>query len=105
MWFVFPQLGGLGQSSTAKFYGISGLDEARAYVTNSVLGPRLVETTAAVLALDDQPELVFGSIDALKLRSCMTLFAQAVPDEPLFTALIEKFYAGVLDPETLMRLQ
>ena len=104
MWFVFPQLAGLGQSSTAKFYGISGLDEARAYVAHAILGHRLAETTTAVLALDDDPDAVFGPIDALKLRSCMTLFSEAAPDEPPFSAVIHKFYDGVPDPETLMLL-
>jgi uncharacterized protein (DUF1810 family) len=73
MWFVFPQLGNLGRSTTAKFYGISGLDEARAYLTHALRGPSLLECVDAVLRLTDPPEAVFGGIDAVKLRSSMTL--------------------------------
>lgn len=101
MWFVFPQLAALGRSSTAKLYGISGLPEAQAYLAHPLLGPRLSECTQAVLALDDPPTLVFGPVDAMKLRSCMTLFAAADPADPAHSAVIDKFYGAVPDPATL----
>lgn len=101
MWFVFPQLAALGHSSTAKFFGISGLPEAQAYLAHPVLGPRLSECTQAVLALTDTPELVFGPVDAMKLRSCMTLFAAADPDDPAYPAVLDKFYGAVPDSATL----
>jgi uncharacterized protein (DUF1810 family) len=105
MWFVFPQHIELGHSATAKFYGISGLGEAQAYFAHPVLGARLVEITRAVLANDDAPEHIFGSIDALKLRSSMTLFALAAPEESVFGAVLEKFYDGDLDAATVTLLQ
>jgi uncharacterized protein (DUF1810 family) len=105
MWFVFPQIEGLGRSPTAQRYAISGLEEARAYLAHPVLGPRLRESAAALL---DSParsaEDVLGGIDALKLRSSMTLFARAAPDEELFRAVLDRFYGGEADPETERRL-
>jgi uncharacterized protein (DUF1810 family) len=104
MWFVFPQIAGLGFSSTAQHYAISGLAEARAYLAHPVLGPRLVEAAKALLALPgDDPVAVLGSVDALKLRSSMTLFAQA-SDEPAFRQVLDKFYDGSEDDATLTRL-
>jgi uncharacterized protein (DUF1810 family) len=104
MWFVFPQIAGLGFSSTAQHYAISGLDEARAYLAHAVLGPRLVEAAKALLALPgDDPVAVVGPVDALKLRSSMTLFAQA-SDEPVFRQVLDKFYDGSEDDATLTRL-
>jgi uncharacterized protein (DUF1810 family) len=104
MWFVFPQVAGLGHSSMAQHYAISGLAEARAYLAHPVLGPRLVE---AALALLDRPGgdpvAVVGPVDALKLRSSMTLFAQA-SDEPAFRQVLDKFYDGSEDDATLTRL-
>jgi len=105
MWFVFPQLAALGRSSTAKFYGLSGIDEAKAYLSHPELGPRLIECIEAALALDVKPELVFGSIDAMKLCSCATLFSQATSDVPAFATLIEKLFDGVPDEETLALLR
>jgi uncharacterized protein (DUF1810 family) len=104
MWFVFPQLAGLGHSPTAVYYAISGLDEARAYFAHPVLGPRLRECVAAVLDNDDSVESIFGPIDAMKLRSSMTLFMRAEPDEPGFGAVLEAFFDGVADSATLERL-
>jgi uncharacterized protein (DUF1810 family) len=103
MWFVFPQLKGLGRSSTALHYGIGSLDEARSYWQHPVLGARLRECCALLRALPPQRTAlqVFGSIDALKLRSCLTLFERVAPDEPLFGALLDRFYGGERDAATL----
>jgi len=90
MWFVFPQLAGLGRSSTARFYGIGSIDEARAYLAHPVLGPRLDLCTRIVLASDNSSlHAIFGSPDDLKFRSCMTLFSLAAddPDNPFRQAL------------------
>ncbi|HSO98385.1 MAG TPA: DUF1810 domain-containing protein [Solirubrobacteraceae bacterium] len=101
MWFVFPQLAGLGRSPTARRYAITGLDEARAYLAHPVLGARLRECTEALLGLGDQPaERVLGPIDALKLRSSMTLFARAAPDEPSFPKVLEQWFGREPDPLT-----
>ena len=101
MWFVFPQLAGLGRSATAQAYAIASLAEARDYLAHPVLGPRLRECTAAVLTHTDRTaEQVFGGIDALKLRSSMTLFARADPAEPAFTAVLDAFYGGEVDDRT-----
>ena len=100
MWFVFPQIAGLGRTATAQRYAISGRDEARAYLGDPVLGPRLLECTAGVLALDHQ---MFGFPDDLKLRSSMTLFAQVADDPAPFEAVLAKFYDGP-DQKTLDRL-
>lgn len=101
MWFVFPQVAGLGFSSTSQRYAIGSLDEARAYVEHPVLGPRLVECARAVLT---HPELtareVMGSPDDAKLRSSMTLFALADPTEPVFHQVLDTFFAGELDART-----
>jgi uncharacterized protein (DUF1810 family) len=106
IWFVFPQIAGLGSSPISQAYAISSLDEARAYLAHPVLGPRLHECTAALLAADPSlsAERILGGIDALKLRSSMTLFARAAPDDELFPAVLERFYDGVPDPETDRRL-
>ena len=108
MWFVFPQVAGLGQSPTSREYAISGLEEARAYLAHPVLGPRLVECAEALRALDtDDPVAVLGGIDAVKLRSSMTLFAHAAEhdeDRAVFRAVLDKFYGGQEDPATLVRL-
>jgi uncharacterized protein (DUF1810 family) len=95
MWFIFPQMEGLGFSGTAQFYGIQGLAEAKAYLADAALGPRLREICAALLALDtSDPHKVFGSPDDMKLRSSMTLFALAAPEEKLFTDVLGKYYGG-----------
>jgi uncharacterized protein (DUF1810 family) len=95
MWFVFPQIAGLGRSETARFYAIRDLGEARAYLGHPVLGQRL--KVAAKLMLrhrNESPETVLGGIDAVKLRSSMTLFERAEPGEPVFAAVLEAFYEG-----------
>jgi uncharacterized protein (DUF1810 family) len=105
MWFVFPQIAGLGRSPTAQRYAITGLDEARAYLAHPVLGPRLRESAQALLGVPDRSaEEILGGIDALKLRSSMTLFARAAPDEELFRSVLDRFHGGEADPETERRL-
>jgi uncharacterized protein (DUF1810 family) len=105
MWFVFPQLRGLGSSAMAERFGLSGLDEAEAYLAHAVLGPRLREAVALVAAhRDDAPDLIFGETDAMKLCSCLTLFAAAAPGEPCFMGLLRRAFAGRPDPRTLDRL-
>jgi len=86
MWFIFPQHRDLGHSATAKFFGLSGLEEARAYAAHPLLGPRLRESAAAVLEHlgETSAETILGPVDAMKLRSSMDIFAEAVPDEPVF---------------------
>jgi uncharacterized protein (DUF1810 family) len=102
IWFVFPQLAGLGRSETSRFYGIEFLDEARAYLDHPVLGPRLRECVDAVLAVPSgvTTDAIFGSLDAMKVRSSMTLFHRAAPADPLFGEVLERFYAGVGDERT-----
>lgn len=101
MWFVFPQLAGLGRSPMARAYAIGSLAEAGAYVQHPLLGPRLRECARALLAVEGRSaEQVMGGIDAVKLRSSMTLFARAAPAEPLFREVLERYYDGVADPVT-----
>jgi uncharacterized protein (DUF1810 family) len=106
MWFVFPQIAGLGHSETSVRYAISTVDEAIAYWRHDILGPRL---RACIEALLTHPGLsalqIMGSPDDRKLRSSLTLFAQAIPDEPLFAEALRRFFDGRPDPETLARLQ
>jgi uncharacterized protein (DUF1810 family) len=105
MWFVFPQITGLGHSATAQLYAISGLPEADAYLTHPVLGPRLVESARALTELDgSDPVAVLGPVDAQKLRSSMTLFAHAAPDQPVFRAVLDQYFGGELDEGTTSRL-
>ncbi len=105
IWFVFPQLRGLGHSPTAVRFGISSLDEARAYLAHPVLGPRLRECTRLVAAIDDSSaDDVFGWPDNLKVRSSMTLFARATDDPDVqaeFRAVLDKFYDGAEDSATV----
>jgi uncharacterized protein (DUF1810 family) len=107
MWFVFPQLAGLGRSATAQRYAIGSLDEARAYLAHPLLGPRLRESTEALLAApaDLTAHDILGDIDALKLRSSMTLFMRAAPDEPLFQQVLDRFYGGAADEATDLLLR
>jgi uncharacterized protein (DUF1810 family) len=102
MWFVFPQLAGLGRSATARHYALSGVEQARDYLAHPVLGPRLRECATAITALGTpDPVAVLGSVDALKLRSSMTLFAAAAPSEPVFRAVLDRCFDGQDDPVTL----
>lgn len=105
MWFVFPQIAGLGHSAMARHYAIASLDEARAYLAHPVLGARLRECARALLATEGlSAEDILGSVDAMKLRSCATLFGRADPHEPLFGLILERFSGGVPDEATEARL-
>jgi uncharacterized protein (DUF1810 family) len=102
MWFVLPQVAGLGSSPMARTYAVSSLDEARAYLAHPVLGPRLREC-AEVVAASEAPsaEVLLGGVDAVKLRSSMTLFARADPGEPAFRRVLERYFHGLEDERTL----
>lgn len=104
MWYIFPQLAGLGQSPMAQLYGIDGLAEARDYLAHPLLGPRLVEIAQAMLAhAGVAPETVLGPVDAMKLRSCATLF-EAAGGDAVFAGLLAAFYDGERCDETLRRI-
>jgi uncharacterized protein (DUF1810 family) len=106
IWFIFPQLAGLGRSPTAARFAISSLDEARAYLAHEVLGPRLRECTRLVNAIHGRSvDDIFGWPDNLKVRSSMTLFAHATTDNEDFVALLDTFYSGEEDPATVDLLQ
>jgi uncharacterized protein (DUF1810 family) len=101
MWFIFPQIAGLGHSPMSERYAIRSLAEARAYLAHPSLGPWLRECAGAVLAVKDRTaEDVFGPIDAKKLRSCMTLFDRAAPGEPLFRQVLDQWFRGMPDDKT-----
>jgi uncharacterized protein (DUF1810 family) len=101
MWFIFPQIAGLGQSPTSRRYAISSLEEARAYVAHPVLGPRLEECVRALLARTGASARdIFGGIDAMKLRSSMTLFHRADPDNALYTEVLDRYFGGEPDSAT-----
>lgn len=102
MWFVFPQIAGLGSSPTARRFAISSIGEARAYLAHPVLGPRLIESTRALLDHTDQTaETMLGGIDAMKLRSSLTLFGLADPDEPVFERALAAFFGAEPDQLTV----
>lgn len=104
MWFIFPQLAGLGHSPTARFYALAGRAEAQDYLAHPLLGARLRECTALMTALPGQTaEAILGQVDALKFRSCMTLFA-AISGEPGFQSALDTYCAGEPDPRTLALL-
>jgi uncharacterized protein (DUF1810 family) len=101
IWFVFPQIAGLGRSEMSRRYAIGSLAEARAYLEHPVLGARLRECAAAVLSTrGHSAQEILGSIDAVKLRSSMTLFHRAAPAEPLFSEVLDRFYDGRADEAT-----
>lgn len=105
MWFVFPQIAGLGFSSTSQRYAITSIAEARAYLSHQVLGPRLVECARILAGSEDSSAAeIFGHVDAMKLRSSMTLFMTAAPDEPAFGQVLDKFFGGTPDEATVGRL-
>jgi uncharacterized protein (DUF1810 family) len=105
MWFVFPQIAGLGQSPTSKKYAITSVDEAKAYLAHPALGPRLIECVGILTRLTDHAAgQIFGTVDAQKLRSSMTLFHRAAPNEPLFRQVLEMYFDGQEDEATLARL-
>ncbi len=104
MWYIFPQLKGLGFSSTAQYYGINGREEAMAYLKHPVLGARLREITSMLLTLEGKSAVeIFGRTDAMKLRSSMTLF-YAVSEDDLFKKVLDRYYDGKLDGRTLAML-
>jgi uncharacterized protein (DUF1810 family) len=107
IWFVFPQIAGLGRSPMSQAYAIRSLEEARAYLAHPLLGPRLRESTEALLAAAPgaSAEAILGGIDAIKVRSSMTLFHRAAPEERLFGDALDRFYGGEVDPETDLRLE
>ena len=106
MWFVFPQLAGLGHSAMARRYAIASRAEAEAFIAHPVLGPRLLECTALVDAIEGRTVAqIFGSPDDLKFHSCMTLFAEAAPQQPAFRRTLERRFAGRPDAATIERLR
>ncbi|WP_020607238.1 DUF1810 domain-containing protein [Spirosoma spitsbergense] len=106
MWYIFPQIAGLGYSETAKFYALRDLEEAHAYLEHPVLGSRLIEIAQALLAIEGKTaNQILGSPDDLKLHSCMTLFSRVAPADPVFTAVLERYYNGIPDQRTLALLQ
>jgi uncharacterized protein (DUF1810 family) len=105
IWFIFPQIAGLGTSPTSQHYAIASLDEARAYLAHPVLGARLRESAGIVLETERRTATeIFGALDAMKVRSSMTLFHRAAPDEPVFGQVLDRFYGGVPDEATDARL-
>jgi uncharacterized protein (DUF1810 family) len=105
MWFVFPQIQGLGSSENARIYAITGPDEARAYLAHPVLGPRLLEITGALLGIIGKSAYeIFGSPDDMKLRSSATLFASVSPPGSVFEQILARFFSSQPDPETIRRL-
>ena len=105
MWFVFPQVAGLGYSATSRKYAISSLDEAKAYLEHPVLGPRLRACAGIVVEVQGRSaEQIVGDVDAMKLQSSMTLFHRAAPDEPLFKQVLDQYFGGRADPRTDRRI-
>jgi uncharacterized protein (DUF1810 family) len=101
IWFVFPQLAGLGSSDMSRYFAITSLDEARAFLAHPVLGARLRECAGIILATRGRTaQDIFGLVDAKKVRSCMTLFRRAAPDETVFGQVLDRFYGGVSDGAT-----
>lgn len=106
MWYVFPQIQGLGSTDTARYFAIASLDEARAYFAHPTLGARLVECASALLATEGRTaDEILGSVDTRKLRSSMTLFMRAAPEEPIFGQVLDRFFDGVADERTDERLR
>jgi uncharacterized protein (DUF1810 family) len=106
IWFTFPQIAGLGYSDVSQRFAIGSLDEARAYLAHPVLGTRLRECAGIVPATEGRTAVeIFGSTDAMKLRSCMTVFHRAAPDEPLFAQVLDRYYGGEADEATDARLR
>ena len=102
MWYIFPQLDGLGFSTVSKRYAIRNVSEATAYLRHPVLGPRLIECAGAALAVEGRSaQEIFGTPDDMKLRSCATLFARASPGHRVFQRLLDRYFAGRPDPRTL----
>jgi|SRR5579884_3786254 len=105
MWFIFPQLKGLGGSAMSNLYGISGLTEAQAYLEHPILGPRLRQCTQLALNIKDRSiDEIFGDPDDLKFRSCITLFSMVAEKDSVFTEALKKYFGGKPDPLTISRL-
>ncbi len=105
IWFVLPQVAGLGHTEMSRYYGIVSLDEARRYLAHPVLGARLRECAEALLGITGRSaDEILGSMDAMKLRSCMTLFHRAAPTEPVFVQVLERYFDGIADEATDARL-
>jgi uncharacterized protein (DUF1810 family) len=105
IWFIFPQVAGLGSSSMSRQFGISSVAEAQAYLRHPVLGPRLTECTRILTEIKGKSATeILGAIDAMKLRSSMTLFMSAAPEEPLFREVLAQYFHGSADQETVVRL-
>jgi uncharacterized protein (DUF1810 family) len=105
MWFIFPQVAGLGQSATSRTYAISSVDEAKAYLSHPVLGPRLIECSGIVARLTGRTAAeIFGVVDGQKLHSSMTLFRHAAPHEPSFTQVLDAYFDGLEDEATIARI-
>jgi uncharacterized protein (DUF1810 family) len=106
MWFIFPQLAGLGASRTSEFYAISSLAEAQAYLAHPLLGPRLLECAQILTEIgESDPQRVFGEVDAMKLRSSITLFESAAPDTPVFQDVLDRYFGGQADDRTKQLLK
>ena len=106
MWFIFPQLKGLGTSETARYFGLNGISEATEYLRHPVLGRHLIEITEALLAFEGKTaNQIFGTPDDLKLRSCMTLFAAVENSNPVFSRVLDKYFDGQPDALTLSLLE
>ena len=101
IWYVFPQMKGLGYSSNSQNYAIGSLNEAREYLADQVLRKRLIEISEALLAQEGSAEKILGKVDAMKVRSCMTLFREADPKTEVFGKVLDKFYDGKADEKTL----
>jgi len=105
MWFIFPQIAGLGYSPASRTYAITSLDEARAYLAHPVLGARLIDCAAILTGLAGRTaEQIFGEVDAMKLRSSITLFMHAAPREPVFRQVLDQYFGGRPDPATEQRI-
>jgi uncharacterized protein (DUF1810 family) len=101
IWFIFPQIAGLGRSTTSQAFAIRSLEEARAYLAHPTLGARLRECASIMAALEEVDAVeIFGPLDAMKVRSSMTLFMRAAPDEPVFALVLDRFYDGLADDAT-----
>ena len=106
MWFIFPQIEGLGHSSTAKYYSIKTIEEAKEYLTHPILGKRLLECSNIILEIQNKTaDEIFGYPDTAKLKSSMTLFNFLAPDQKVFAAVLKKYFAGEQDEQTLSILQ
>lgn len=105
IWYIFPQISGLGYSDMAQYYGINDLEEAKTYIDNEILGDRLIEISNELLKLNtDDLIYVLGNIDTLKVKSCMTLF-ELVSNNPVFSEVLEKYYNGERDEKTLQLIK